>query len=87
MNEKKIQELLDLLFSQKIMKKHSDGDSYSIKIIEEQGRGIINEIIRGFLFENRDSKIGELEAKVFMYEQIIMKSNFAPMISKLNEEM
>lgn len=30
--------------------------------------------------DNRDERIGVLEAKVFMYEQIISKSNFSPML-------
>jgi hypothetical protein len=41
---------------------------------------VIEQAIRAFLLENRDEKIGILEAKVFMYEEIISKSNFAPMI-------
>lgn len=32
--------------------------------------------------KNQTKKIAELEAKVFAYEEIIRKSNFAPMIQK-----
>jgi len=51
-------------------------------VINKEGKSNIELIIRSFLLDNRDEKLGILEAKVFMYEQIISKSNFAPMIEQ-----
>lgn len=67
---------------------------YDMDIISSDYRTIIESIIRNHLIETKEndfielnSKIGSLEAKVFMYEQIISKSNFAPMITeKIPEE-
>lgn len=64
----------------------SSGDSYNSKVINKEGVDRVEQVIRQFLLDNRDNenlelkgKIASLEAKVFMYEQIISKSNFAPM--------
>ena len=47
----------------------------------EQNRKDVEAFIRKHFFESESSKrIAILEAKVFAYEQIISKSNFAPMI-------
>jgi hypothetical protein len=85
MTEQKIVQLIDELFSKKITKVYSDKSTYSISVIEEQGRIIVEQIIRSFLLENRDEQLGILQAKVFMYEQIISKSNFAPMLDLQNK--
>lgn len=79
MTEEKIQELLQSLFKLKYNWKTS-GDSYTSDVVNKEGRLIVEEIVRKFLNENHDEKLGVLEAKVFMYEQIIAKSTFAPMI-------
>jgi hypothetical protein len=81
MTEVKIQKLIDDLFSHKFTKTYSHtSDTYNHFSIDEQSRNAIENIIRSFLLDSRDEKLGALEAKVFMYEQIISKSNFAPMI-------
>lgn len=81
MKEEQIQELLKSLFSLKYNWK-SSSDNYTSDVINKEGRSNVETILRSFLLDNRDSLKGELEAKVFMYEQIISKSNFAPMIPK-----
>ena len=79
MNEQKIQQLLDVLFQLKYNWK-SDHGNYTSDVINKEGRQNVENIIRSFLLENRDEQSGILQAKVFVYEEIISKSNFAPMI-------
>lgn len=81
MKEEKIQELLQCLFKLKYNWKSSN-DSYTSDVINKGSRGLVEEVLRKFLNDNHDEKLGVLEAKVFMYEQIISKSNFAPMLEK-----
>lgn len=79
MNEQKIKQLLDALFQLKYNWK-SDSSNYTSDVVNKEGRNNVESIIRSFLLENRDEQFGILQAKVFMYEEIISKSNFAPMI-------
>lgn len=65
----------------------SSGSSYTSQVINKEGVDRVEQVIRGFLLDNRDdefvklkTEIAILESKVFMYEQLISKSNFAPMI-------
>lgn len=81
MSEEKINEFLREIFRKKIMRSYSGGSSYEVNIIEENGRAIIEAAFRNFMLDNRDERIGTLEAKCFTYEQIISKSTFAPMIN------
>jgi len=81
MNEEKIQELLNSLFKLKHTIKTSDAYSFQSNVIHDDGKSSVESLIRSFLLDNRDNEIGILKAKVFMYEEIIQKSNFAPMVS------
>ena len=83
MTDLKLEELMRSLFDAKITKVYSyDKSTYRTFAIEEQGRTIIEQIIRSFLLDNRNEQLGILQAKVFMYEEIIAKSTFAPMLPK-----
>lgn len=83
MKEEKIQELLNDLFSKKFTKTWShSSDSYNEYVVEEQARNIVEDIIRNHLADDREERIGVLEAKIFMYEEIIKKSTFAPMLKE-----
>ena len=84
MKEEKIKDLLSSLFALRYNWK-GESSNYTSDVINKDGRSNVESIIRSFLLDNRDEKIGTLEAKVFMYEQIISKSNFAPMIKSENE--
>jgi len=86
MNEQKIQELLTALFNLKYDWK-TESSHYKSEVINKEGKLNVETIIRGFLLDNRDEKQGILEGKVFMYEQIIAKSNFAPMLEKEVEKI
>jgi hypothetical protein len=86
--EQKLEELLENLFSLKYnWTSHSGGNKYTSDVIAKDGRLAVQEIIRKFVNENRDNEIGILRAKVFMYEEIISKSNFAPLISSVKSEL
>lgn len=77
MTEEKVSEFLKEIFRKKISKSYSGGSAYDVDIVEKEGRIIIEQSLRAFLLDNRDERIGMLEAKVYAYEQIIAKSNFA----------
>lgn len=87
MKEEQIQGMLKELFSKKFSKSYGSNDSYSVFVIEEKARLIVEQIIRGYLLENRDEKIGVLEAKVLTYEEIIKKSNFSAFIKPSEPEL
>jgi hypothetical protein len=79
MKEEKIQELLKSLYNLKY-DWESSGSRYKSDVVREEGRNNVEEIIRKFLNDNHDERLGVLEAKVFVYENIISNSNFAPML-------
>ena len=79
MREEQIKELLNSLFALKYNWK-GESSNYTSDVVNKEGRNNVENIIRSFLLDNRDEKLGVLEAKVFMYEQIISKSNFSPML-------
>lgn len=79
MNEPKLKDLLDSLFSLEY-DWNSGSSHYKSKVVNKEGRIVVEQMIREFLLDNRDEKIGILEAKVFTYEEMISKSTFAPML-------
>lgn len=81
MKEPKIEALLNALFQLKYSWK-SDHSTYTSDVINKEGRTTVEQVIRQFLLENRDEQLGVLEAKVLVYEEIIAKSTFAPMLPK-----
>lgn len=85
MDNEKISELMHELKSL-TYNWRSGSDSYNSKVINKEGIDRVEQVIRQFLLDNHDEKLGQLEAKVFMYEQIISKSNFAPMLADHTNE-
>lgn len=79
MDESKLQELLKTLFSLKYNWK-GDSSNYTSDVVNKEGRLAVEQVIRQNLLDNRDEKLGVLEAKVFVYEEMINKSTFAPML-------
>ena len=77
MNEERIRELLDRLFSLTYQREHLHPP---VHVIPGKHRTEIEHIVRQWAIDNHDNKVGTLEAKVFAYEKIISNSNFAPMI-------
>jgi hypothetical protein len=84
MKEEKIQELLNSLFELQYDWEGTSGGKYKGNIIDKKYKLVIEQVLRNFLLENRDERLGVLEAKVFTYEQIISKSTFLPMLEKAN---
>ena len=80
MTEENIRALLDRLFGLTYRSCHS---GYDLPVIAADNRVEVARIVRQWALDNHDNKIGTLEAKVFVYEQIISKSNFAPMIQTI----
>ncbi len=79
MEENKLQELLKTLFSLKYNWK-GDSSNYTSDVVNKEGRLAVEQAIRQNLLDNRDEKLGVMEAKVFVYEEMIAKSTFAPML-------
>lgn len=74
--------MLDDIFNKKYTRKYShSGESYETLAIDEQARNMIEDIIRNHVSDDREEKLGILEAKVFTYERIIANSNFAPLLN------
>lgn len=91
MEDEKIEELLKQLFSLEYTFKGVHGD-YSRNIIDKECVITVENFIRNYFLNIKDEelsilkhKLGGLEAKVFAYEQIISKSNFAPFLIKKQE--
>ena len=75
---KTVDDLLQELKALQIRKKSFDGSYYNIEVIDSDGFNIVEDIIRDFLLDHHDGEIGEMKGKIFAYEEIIKKSNFAP---------
>lgn len=83
MKEENIKKLIEELFAKKVSRtSYSGTDIYKVFAIEEVARNVVEDIIRNYISEDREVKLGVLEAKVFAYEQIISKSNFAVFVDK-----
>ena len=63
MKEEKIKELLNSLFSLKYKWK-GDMGNYTSEVISKEHRNDVENIIRRFLLDNRDEKLGVLETKI-----------------------
>lgn len=86
---KTVDELLQELKVLKTKKRYSDGSSYIIDAIDSDSFDLVENLIREFLLDHHDSEIGEMQGKIFAYEEIIKKSNFAPFVdnSELREKV
>lgn len=80
MNGQQIEKLVKELCNKKVKYKSYDNSMSETTLIERNNETILEQIIRQHLLDNRDEKLGMLEAKVFMYEEMIAKSTFAPML-------
>lgn len=86
-------EILDNLVSKLMSLKYEDkgysGGTYQYDVISKKHTDMVKTAIVEwydmYFGSEYARKIGELEAKVYTYEQIIANSNFAPMISRENE--
>jgi len=87
MKENDIQKLVRILINKKYTYKSWDGTYDEANLISSDAKTILEEILRQFLLDNHDEKIGVLEAKVYAYEKIIANSNFAPILKNKTNEL
>ena len=71
-----IDELLDKL--KNLTYRTSDG--YELDVINKNQFNRVEQLIRQYVLDNHDSEYGKLQGKLWAYEQIIQKSNFAPFV-------
>lgn len=76
-----IDELLDKLRHLTYRQTSSVCGTYSRNVINRDHFNEVEVLIRQFANDNHDSKVGELQAKVYAYEKIIANSNFAPILN------
>ena len=87
MNAQQIENLVKELCKKEITYKSYDGTTSKTNLIWRDNDTIVEQIIRQHLLDNRDEKLGVLEAKVFVYEEMIAKSTFAPMLVEKEVEV
>lgn len=80
MSGEQIEKLVKELVKKEVDYKSYDGKMSKTSLIERGSGTILEQIIRQHILDNRDEKLGVLEAKVFVYEEMIAKSSFAPML-------
>ena len=80
MNENRIKLLIDELTNKLVDYINYEGRPSKKLLIEKGYATILEQMVRSHLLDCHDETLGVLQAKVFMYEQIISKSNFAPML-------
>ena len=86
MEKKELNALIKELCDTKVKRISYDGSVDNYDLISREGRNVLELVIKKHLLDNRDEKIGILKAKVYTYEQIISKSNFAPLLPNKIEE-
>lgn len=87
MNGQQIEKLVKELCNKKVKYKSYDGSMSETTLIERNNETVLEQIIRQHILDNRDEKLGVLEAKVFVYEEMIAKSTFAPMLVEKEVEI
>lgn len=61
---------------------YSSESKYKFDVIHRSELNRVEEIIRKYLLDSHDHKLGELEAKIYTYEKVIANSNFSPILDK-----
>lgn len=72
MNIEELLEKLKSLYETDIL-----GTKEYVKVISQERYKQVDALIREFANDNHDSELGELKAKVYVYEKIIANSNFS----------
>jgi predicted S18 family serine protease len=80
MNSEKIEKLVKELCEKRVKYKSYDSSIHDTNLIQTGNETILEQIIRSHVLDARDERLGQLEAKVFVYEEMIAKSSFAPML-------
>ena len=86
-----IDNLLEILMG---LKYKDESEQFEYHVISSRNRALVSNEVRKWFEEQNikatidtQTKIAELEAKVYTYEKIIANSNFAPIISKEKGEI
>jgi hypothetical protein len=87
MNGQQIEKLVKELVKKEVDYRSYDGKMSKTSLIERGSETILEQIIRQHILDNRDERIGTLEAKIFVYEEMINKSTFAPMLIEKEVEI
>lgn len=81
-----INELIEILMS---LKYRNESEQIEYYVISSRNRALVSNEVRKWFEEQNikatidiQTKIAELEAKVYAYEKIIANSNFAPILPK-----
>ena len=77
-----LDELLNQLKNLTYIFKYHDGSKHETAVITQDQFDKVEQLIRQYALDNHDSELGELKAKVYVYEKIIANSNFAPIIKE-----
>ena len=78
--ESLMEDLRNLKYSTELM-----GRTEQFAVVNRDHLCDVEMVIRQHLLDEHDKEMGELKAKVYVYECIIANSNFAPMIIKESE--
>lgn len=70
----------------KLEEKSSMSNSY-YPLIDNKNKQSIIDIVTTTINEHTIDRVAELEAKVFVYEEMIKKSNFAPMVKSSDDDV
>ena len=57
------------------------GKIEQLNVIQQSEFYQVENLIRQFALDNHDAQLGVLKAKIYTYEQVIAKSNFAPLFN------
>lgn len=80
MDKEKVEKLLSLLFSL-TYKDDLLGRPHDFSVISEKQHELVRNAVERFAIDNYNAELAQLQAKCFMYEEMIKKSTFAPMLS------
>lgn len=60
--------------------------TYDLSVISKENQATVLNTVQAIINDNYVQRVAELEAKVFVYEEMIKKSNFAPMLQNSTDE-
>ena len=80
--------IVDIMFNAlcDLTEYHSGAGGWTSKVISESSKPLVKETLIKVFNECHDDKVGELKAKVYVYEKIIANSNFAPILDNNRKE-
>lgn len=80
MDKEKVEKLLSLLFSLTYTGELL-GKTHDFPVISKNQHELVRNTVERFAIDNYNAEFAQLQAKCFVYEEMIKKSTFAPMLS------